>query len=709
MAIPLDPGASPLGRVKSLLPNPCLLESGQLPLVDLSGLAVREGRRPRPIYTAHKWFARRLGSVFRALLVGATSGPGGDFWGSYYGEADLRGIVVLDPFVGGGTSIIEALRLGATTHAVDVDPVAGAVCRFEANASKIPDLSEALRELQCTVGEKIRHYHLTTGAEAGRVILHHFWVQVVDCHGCGESFDAHPNFVLAEDGKYRWVICSCCGSLHRRHSRHERFLCRICGTRTVIRVGNVTRGRALCPHCGERRPLIELGRRLRKPPKWRLFALEVLDAPDSGRPVPMKNRRFVKANEDDTALYEEAAAELRRSLSGGAAVLPPTARISEGRTDSRLHDYGYTDWTDVFNARQLLHLSLLAESIGGYRDSVRECLSIAFSDHLTTNCMLTAYANGWRRLTPVFSVRAFRHVQRPVELNPWCDGTGRGTFPNAVRKVMRAGRFAREPKELSVGGGFLRVAAREPAEPPRLACGTATDLGFLRDGTVDLVLTDPPYFDNIAYSELSEFFVPWLALLKVLAESPKGTHVSVEGLLAKRGDDDSAEGYTQGLTSAFAEIQRVLKENGLLVFSFRHSTVEAWQALAEAMKHSGLTVAALTPAPGEAGVGPHVQAGTGLWDAVFVMRKDEERHARSHLSLGRRGIVAVKERAASWSDLLKDAPLAFSTTDKLALYRAGLVAHALGGDLNHKGDTISLSSALAASETSFGQAHAADH
>ena len=160
---------------------------------------------------------------------------------------------------------------------------------------------------------------------------------------------------------------------------------------------------------------------------------------------------------------------------------------------------------------------------------------MAFSDHLTTNCMLTAYASGWRRLTPLFSVRAFRHVQRPVEINPWCDGTGRGTFPNTVRKVMRAGRFASAPKELSVGGGFRRVAPREPAEPPKLVCGTARDLGFLRDRTVDLVLTDPPYFDNIAYSELAEFFVPWLTLLKVLADPPEGTPVAVESLLARRG------------------------------------------------------------------------------------------------------------------------------------------------------------------------------
>ena len=701
-----DPRAREPGRTKSALPNPCLLESGQVPLVELAGLAVREGRRPRPIYTGHKWFARRLGSVFRALLVGAASDPDTDFWASYYGNADLQNIVVLDPFVGGGTSVIEALRLGATTYAVDTDPVACAVSKFEANAGDMPDLVEPLCELQRTVGEKIRRYHLTTGSDAGRTVLHHFWVQVVGCDGCGESFDAHPNFVLAEDGKFRWVVCSRCGDLHRRHTRYEQVRCHTCGARTSIWEGNVHFGRARCPRCDRHHRLIDVGRRSGTPPEWRLFALEVLDAPDGGRPVPMKQRHFVKATEEDVAMFDQASRELRRHLVAGTAVLPLRARISENRIDSRLQDYGYRNWTDLFNARQLLHLSLLAKAVRTYEGSTREGLSMAFSDHLTTNCMMTAYASGWRRLTPLFSVRAFRHVQRPVEINPWCDGTGRGTFPNTVRKVMRAVRFANNPTELRVGGGFRRVAPRDPAEPLKLVCGTARDLEFLRGKTVDLVLTDPPYFDNIAYSELAEFFVPWLTLLDVLGNRQAGMPSTVESLLAQRGDAVSAEHYANGLAGAFTEIERVLKDDGLLVFSFRHTTAEAWEALAVGMNQRGLTVVALMPAPGEVGIGPHAHAGTGLWDAVFVMRKVEEESTRNNFDLSRNCIVAARKRAAAWRGLLKDAPLSFSVADELAMYRAGVVAHAMRGDQSDGEDTITLSSALSASKMSIGETHA---
>ena len=76
--------------------------------------------------------------------------------------------------------------------------------------------------------------------------------------------------------------------------------------------------------------------------------------------------------------------------------------------------------------------------------------------------MLTHYAFGWRRLAPLFSIRAYRHVTRPVEINPWLDGTGRGTFPNAIRQVQRAIEFAREPEVAHLDGGFDAVERRHP-------------------------------------------------------------------------------------------------------------------------------------------------------------------------------------------------------------------------------------------------------
>ena len=386
------------------IPEKTLLEHGEVPLRELAAFAMREGRRPRAIYTAHKWFARRLATVFRALLIGAVSGPDDDFWSAYYGETSLRGLRILDPFVGGGTSVVEASRLGASTFAVDVDPIACSVTRLELMAADIPDLSDALVELQSSIGRELQPYH-RFHADDGREyqVLHHFWVQVVTCSNCGLNFDAHPNYQLAHDGRKQWVFCSACGAIEVRHANHKSMRCGTCGSRTIIQEAPVDYGRATCPGCGHREALIEVGRRTGTTPQWRQFAVEVLLQPDGGRPVPLDQRLFLPAGDEAVKRFEAAANALAERKVGGPPF--PDDRISNtDRFDTRLIDYGYRHWTELFNERQLLHLSLLSEAIQAYEEPVRTALAMAFSNHLTTNCMLTSYAAGWRRLTPLFSV-----------------------------------------------------------------------------------------------------------------------------------------------------------------------------------------------------------------------------------------------------------------------------------------------------------------
>jgi len=660
------------------VPNPSLLETGEFPALDLADFAIREGRRPRPIYSAHKWFARRLGCVFRALLIGGASDPTTDFWDAYYGAADLQGVTVLDPFVGGGTSVVEASRLGAAVIGIDVDPVACAVTRFELEAETLPDLRDALWSLQESVGGLIRPLHTSTD-EAGRerIVLHHFWVQAIECRGCGRPFQAHPTYLLAEDQEAQWVICAHCGDVARRPAGQERFRCSGCHQFTVVQAGTVKYGTAKCPACGDRQALIEMSRAAESPPAWELFALEVLDAPDGGRPLPMSKRSFVRAGDADMARYERAKG-LCRDRRGTHPHLFPADPIAEAeRFDSRLLDYGYRRWTDLFNDRQLLHLSLLAEGIAKFDAPVRRALAVAFSDHLTTNCMMTAYAGSWRRLTPLFSIRAFRHVPRPVELNPWCDGTGRGTYPNTVRKLMRAAEFVRAPKEPVKKGGFKSVPPRRSATASNIVCATAQDLAFVADGAVDMVLTDPPYFDNIAYSELAEFFLPWMQLVGLVSESDRPDRIVLGSLIARRNDAETTTRFTAGLSDAFAEVARVLKANGLLVFSFRHAVPDAWYALTIALARAAFRATHVLPAPGEAGVGLHVHEGTGLWDAVFVLRKGRAK-TDEDLRVGPAGKAHVEALVEGWARTLRRARLPFTDTDRLALRRAGLAAVALG-------------------------------
>ena len=122
--------------MKRGLPLRSLLDDGDLPVAAIARIAKREGMRPRPVYQAHKWFARRFATTARSLLAAAGAAPGGDFWKAYYGDADCAGLTVLDPFMGGGVMLLEAARLGADIRGVDVEPVACVVADLE--CSTIP-------------------------------------------------------------------------------------------------------------------------------------------------------------------------------------------------------------------------------------------------------------------------------------------------------------------------------------------------------------------------------------------------------------------------------------------------------------------------------------------------------------------------------------------------------------------------------------------
>src|SRR5947209_14335873 len=98
----------PMDRTR--IPAKSLLESGALPHEELAELALREGQSTNPLFRVHRWFARRLSVQFRSLLTALTlrQSNEGRFWDQFYGDVDLAGLVILDPFVGGGTSLIEA-------------------------------------------------------------------------------------------------------------------------------------------------------------------------------------------------------------------------------------------------------------------------------------------------------------------------------------------------------------------------------------------------------------------------------------------------------------------------------------------------------------------------------------------------------------------------------------------------------------------------
>lgn len=663
----------------------CLLDAGLLPVEELAILASREGRRPRPIYGAHRWFARRFGSAFRALLTAAALPEDADFWTAYYEGTDYwHGKTVLDPFVGGGTSVVEASRLGAGVIGTDVDAVACAITRFETRAADASDLWSALNRLKKEVGEELASYYQTKTTEGeNREVLHYFWVQLVTCGSCGAAVEAHPHYQLAyeAEGSRQWTFCPGCHDVQDLPREETQLRCDGCEIVVPIQAGPVWHGRFTCPHCENHERLIDMAARTGHPPEWQLFAVETLESAPAGRSVPLAQRSFRPSTGEDLRVYEAAERALQDRMNPDGTLLCVPERLipREGRADNRLLNYGYERYSELFNTRQLLHLSLLAEAIDELQGPEREAMTLAFSDHLTTNCMMAHYAFGWRRLAPLFSVRAYRHVTRPVEINPWLDGTGRGTFPNAVRQVQRAIEFARQPKEPLIDGGFRPVpdlpAVGASAE---ILHRNSRNLHPLSDESVDLVLTDPPYLDNVAYSELSDFFLPWLQLLRLAAADGEEVAGFDENLAARGRNEAAVAEYASSLAETFSEISRVLKPGGRLVFTYQHQVAGAWHALASAMADAALRPIQVFPLLGDGNAGSHNHKGTSKWDAVFVVVKNERCDRRAPLELSDAQMKRINVHYIYWAKrLAKMTEGEFREADRRNFFRACLVAGVL--------------------------------
>jgi len=607
------------------LPAPSLLDTGDLPVGDIATLAKREGARPRPAYQAHKWFARRFAVTARSLITASVTPADAPFWPAYYGKASCTHLSVLDPFMGGGVMLLEAARLGAAIRGVDVEPVAAVVSNFQGRLWDLSDLNPTMKQIRDEVGSRLARFYQSRDEQGvEETLLHAFWIQVIMCARCGHCFDAHPRFRLAwdEHADRQWVACRICSRILEGKYTATRLRC-ACGTSTAVQSGQSTYGTTYCPRCGHGERLIDVTVRMGTPPAFRLFAVETLP-PGAERRWPTTCRRIRTASAFDHECFAAAYAELHRLSADNPHLIPAGPIPAAGRSDDRLVRYGYRDYRALFNPRQLLHLGLLAEAIQGVEGLPGEALKIAFSDHLTTNNMLCGYIGGWRRLSPLFAIRAYRHIARPVEINPWLQHNGRGTFPNAVRAIIRAAASLRQSSEPTMQGRLRKVPLRH-ARAWDVRCGDARHLAHIADGAVDIVLTDPPYFDYIAYSELGHFYVPWLVRFGLI-DAAYLDRFPAGQLASPSRDKTGAAVFAENLTEAFREIARVCRPDARIIFTYQNLDGRGWAALASAMAQAGVIPFQAFPLFGDSGVSLHKHTNSISWDCVLVCKRDMPVH-----------------------------------------------------------------------------------
>lgn len=672
------------------LPRRSLLEDG-LPVEQLYQLAKREGNAKKPIYEIHKWWARRLGHIFRILLIAATTPSNSSakaqakLMDDFYEKTDLSGLTVLDPFMGGGTSVVESLKCGASVIGVDIDPIAWFVTKKEIDPFDSQQFEAAYRKVTAALHSILRAFYQTRDPESNDLceVVNAFWVTMARCPQCMHTNAAHPHYRLSTDeaNDLQVVFCRHCGEVCSLPATQRWFKCRDCALTTSINKGNAKAGKITCEECGAKTALVDLIEK-GKPAAKALFAIEFSVARGTGKPV----RRYKKADAEDQRLYLDTA----KAFDGCKAELSyPTASIfTEDRFDSRPVSHGYATYDQLFNARQLYCLSLILKEILQIEDrGSKEYMLLAFSDCLASNNQLVSYAFGYQKITPLFAIHGYQVPQRPVEGNVWGnEHLGRGSFTRCVRKLIEGKKYATKPFEYrySEDGSVEKVytgesiatevrtsASDSTKSKTSRACllnTSSTDLSGLHTGTIDLVLTDPPFYDNLPYSELSDFYYQWLRYYFVESQIPYNEQTTpvATSLLVRRKTPVEHSRYLNGLTAAMQECQRVLKKNGMLVFTFHHREVAAWHVLASAIQSSNFVVTAVGPVRAEGVSGFHSYGGTPKWDAVITCRPAlAKRPVQGWLLNG--SVRTVTKGEASWTKRLQKANLPWNTADKASL------------------------------------------
>ena len=620
------------------LPRPaggrCALEDDDFPFAAISDVAESESWRKeinRPIYHIHKWWARRLGTVFRAIVLGALAPSGTNILEAFYQPVRVTGRVVFDPFMGSGTTIGEALKLGARAIGRDINPVAHFLVRNALAQHDLHEVERTFSEIERDVAEEIKAFYRTELADGTSAdVLYFFWVKQMDCPQCDSEVDLFSSRVFARHAypsRHPTVhsVCPNCGEVNACRYDAVETACKHCLKPFELQSGPVCGSRAVCPACNHEFPIAKTIRGGDAPPAHRLYAKLVLTAAGE--------KLYGKVTEADKALYAKAS----KSLSERPDAYPRVA-IESGYNTDQVMGYNYRYWHQMFNDRQLLCLAILGERIRAISNKpLRELFTCLFSGMLEFNNMFASYkGEGTGAVRHMFAHHILKPERVPLEANVWGTSKSSGSFKTMFEgRIRRALQYAQDPFELRCLDGARRQRTEkvfrlseslgfEIAEDAYsfdegkrvyLSCGdsSGTDLPA---GSVDAVITDPPFFDNVHYSQLADFFHVWQR--HILADrSAKSTR--------SEGDVQHADAmvFAKRLTSVWAEAHRVLADNGVLVFTYHHSRNEGWRSVLDALMSAGFRITAAHPVKAEMSVAmPKLQAKEPIdLDVILVCRK----------------------------------------------------------------------------------------
>lgn len=598
-----------------------------IPIEFISQISKKEANSRKPVYQIHKWFGRKTDAIFRSILLALEleKEESSNFKEIYYKENSkiLQGKVILDPFMGGGVTLVNTLRLGGKAIGIDVNPVAWFITKNELQVPEVNTgkgvedeeeivniLTNEFYKLEKSVAKEIKEAYTTNIYDCDENIkrkvdiMYVLWAKKVKCPKCGKYiklFSSYEITKLKKEDFENFNVCPKCGDIVK--GNESNLFCDKCHN-NFDRDKGIYKGRnIICTNCNEKINLIkQVMKKKNKPLSADMYAIQYYDS-KTGK------KGFKVPDKEDLDKYNDIK-KRTKNLDESIGRLIPQIKIPGGYNTRQIQNHNYKYWRQMFNDRQLYYLSRLLEEISKISDEkIKELFLCIFSNTVNANNMFCIYNSQCGKIEPLFGDHHMAPVINPVENNIWGTKWGRGSFIKYFKSFIQSKRFNMSPYErITLNGKNKNVILKNEKFSSEFAesfeeivssdkntilkCGTAENLSFLPSKSVDAVVTDPPYYYAINYGEISEFFYVWTrGILKDNYSYFQPEHILCnDEVTVNEVKGISKEEFVNKLSRCFREIGRVLKEASPLILTYNNSSAEGWFVLIESLVNAGFYV-----------------------------------------------------------------------------------------------------------------------
>ena len=561
-----------------------------------------------------------------------------------------NGAVVLDPTAGGGSIPFESLRVGLSALANDLNPVAALIMKATGEWPSIctaglkDEYQSVASQWRSSLEDRLHALFPQRDAPA-KYDLTYLWAHTITCPYCAGLVPLSPNWRLTPGGtgvRLKPNLGTGPGSEGR-----------VCAFDIVEKVrdqspGTVSRGDGVCPYSDCERVIDgnEIKRQAQAGDMGeQLYAVVYrrrierrLKSGRLGKPKWARGYRAPRAADDICA---DIMARLDEKLPEWEALdLVPSERFPERSNDDRPIQFGMPLWRDLFSPRQLLchgtsvavfREMLEADRVNGKLTEIRRAaygyLALTLDKLLDRNSRQCTWDPTTNRIGHTFQRHDFAFKWSYAEMAPLVVGLGFDWAIGQTAKCIDDLVALVRPGMRSEMADFFAASSTPP--PITITCKPGDSLDHIDDASIDAVVMDPPYYDNVMYAELSDFFYVWLKrtaghvfpelFRRYLTDKENEAVANIARFRGeKRARALAGRDYQERMARIFAECRRVLKPNGIMTLMFTHKATGAWDALTKGLMEAGFAITASWPVNTEAEGSLHIRNKAAANSTVFL-------------------------------------------------------------------------------------------